>query len=117
MVVVVEEAHNVAPRNREGQTILDSIVREERKWGTYAYIVTQSPSSISREIIKNTSLKVIHRMREVDDTKLMAFSVGMLKGWEELLRLERGTAYIVLPSSSPTCIKLQADDILKASSE
>ncbi len=104
-IVVVEEAHNVAPRSREGETILDAIVREERKWGLYAYMVTQSPTSISREIIKNTQVKIIHGIREVDDAKFIAQSVGEEKLWKDLIRLNRGQFFISV-ASKPICVEL-----------
>ncbi len=107
VIVVVEEAHNISPKSYEGKTVLDAIVREDRKWGLYAYIITQSPTSISREIVKNASIKIIHGIREIDDARFIAQSIGLEKQWNEIIRFPRGQ-FLFSTSSRPVCVRLHA---------
>ena len=90
--VFVEEAHNVVSKGDEG--IVDKAFMEGRKYGLHLIAITQSPKSASPNIIKNTGLKVIHMLREVEDAKYMAESIGYPELWKEFISLEVGEAII-----------------------
>lgn len=99
---VVEEAHRLiaAPQasfvgtaNPQAATasMFSNMLREIRKWGEGLMIVDQQPSCLIPDAIKNTSLKIIHRMPAEDDRKVVGACMNLNPEQTELIAaLERG---------------------------
>lgn len=106
-LLVIEEAHRLlentsASNNNEladvkGKAIenFNNILSEIRAYGEGIIVADQIPSKLSPDIIKNTNLKIIHRLFAEDDRKLVGNSIGLsdeqIKG---LIHLEKGQAVI-----------------------
>ncbi len=91
--VFIEEAHNVMPKSSE-LGVADKIFMEGRKYGLHLVAITQSPKSMNESAVKNSATKIIHAMREVDDAKYMAESIGYPQLWKEIIELEVGEAIV-----------------------
>jgi len=91
--VIVEEAHNVIPKSSE-LSVADKIFMEGRKYGLHVIAVTQSPRAMSENVMKNSYVKIIHGIREVDDAKYVAESVGDPSLWKEIISLDVGEAIV-----------------------
>ena len=52
--------------------MFSNMLREIRKWGEGLMIVDQQPSQLIPDAIKNTDLKIIHRMPALMTVKLLA---------------------------------------------
>lgn len=108
-LVVIEEAHrlfkNVKKQAKKdgpdmiGQLVetLSNIMDEIRAFGEGFIIVDQSPSKISPDVIKNSATKIIHRIDDGEDIKILQSgllipeditSIPSLKQGEVLLRSE-----------------------------
>jgi DNA helicase HerA-like ATPase len=59
-LLVIDEAHHVAPDKGAYKSYLDAMVIENRKYGQGVLVATTSPSQLSRWLLKNTSIKVCH---------------------------------------------------------
>lgn len=71
--LVVDEVHNLIGMN-EG--FLSRLHAEVRKLGIGLVIITQSPSIISKGILTNTNVKVVHTLKSREDIELMSRSLG-----------------------------------------
>ena len=89
----VEEAHNVMPKGSD-VGIADKIFMEGRKYGVHLVAITQSPKALSENAVKNAYVKIIHNIREVDDAKYVAESVGDPSLWKEIISLNVGEAIV-----------------------
>ncbi|TRM77157.1 DUF853 domain-containing protein, partial [Sulfolobus sp. D5] len=61
MFIILDEAQNYF--NKDGNEFIDRLVSEIRKYNIGLCFVTQSPSLISQNVIKNTNIKIIHTIK------------------------------------------------------
>lgn len=87
-LTVVEEAHRLiaAPAGGYGgaadpqaatAAMFSSLLREVRKWGEGLMIVDQQPSQLIPDALKNTNLKIIHKMPAEDDRRAVGACMGL----------------------------------------
>ena len=102
-LAVIEEAHRVMtkcdspelPQYRSNQ-MFASILSEVRAYGQGVMVVDQVPSRLIEDAVKNTNVKVIHKIVSADDTKLLAESVGMNTEQQNVIpKLSIGQAVLV----------------------
>lgn len=93
---VVEEAHRLiampktayaGEANPQAATagMFSNMLREVRKWGEGLMIVDQQPSNLIPDAIKNTNLKIVHRMPAEDDRRAVGECMGLNKEQTELI--------------------------------
>lgn len=106
-VTVLEEAHNILTRtsteqSMEGSNVtgksvemLINSIAEMRTYGESFVIVDQSPTSVHSAAIKNTNTKIIMRLPDGDDRRIVGKSAA-LKDYEidELAKLATGVAVV-----------------------
>lgn len=102
-LAVIEESHRVMtkcdspelPQYRSNQ-MFASILSEVRAYGQGVMVVDQVPSRLIEDAVKNTNVKVIHKIVSADDTKLLAESVGMNTEQQNVIpKLSIGQAVLV----------------------
>lgn len=107
-LLVLEEAHRVLPEVGQTPTDLESgsasaasaellsaMLAEVRSYGEQVVVVDQSPAKVSSEVIRNTNLKIVHRVVSPQDQATVAGAVGMSPDDVLLLgALSRGQAII-----------------------
>lgn len=106
-LLVIEEAHRLlentkASNNAEiadvkGKAVetFNHILSEIRAYGQSICVADQIPSKLSPDIIKNTNLKIIHRLFSKEDRELVGHSIGLEdEEIKELIRLRTGEAVI-----------------------
>ncbi len=89
LVVVIEEAHRLLgekaggtspdfanPQARAVETLADMLA-EMRAYGVGLVIAEQSPSRITRQVLKNTATKVCHQLVDAQDRELVAGSMAL----------------------------------------
>ncbi|MGQ9759845.1 MAG: ATP-binding protein [Candidatus Methanomethylicaceae archaeon] len=115
-VLIIEEAHNIIPPRRpeSPRTVGERILSELRKFGEGVIVVTQFPSSISQEVIKNTSIRIIHTIRSGEDLVVLRESMSLDDRQREALTLlSTGEAVVNLPyRSSDLLVKVAPDPLL-----
>jgi hypothetical protein len=87
VLVVIEEAHVLIPRNRSTLTKLAAarIAREGRKFGTGLCLVSQRPKNVDEDALSQTNNKIILKLVEPSDQRYVQQASEMLS--EELLEL------------------------------
>jgi DNA helicase HerA-like ATPase len=96
----IEEAQNVLPPRRidAPQSIGERILAEVRKYGEGVVIISQFPSAVSFDVIKNTSVRIIHAVRAGDDAKVLGEATSLdLAQRSVLSSLAQGEAIVNLP--------------------
>ncbi len=80
-VTLIEEARNLAParRDEDPPSVGERMISELRKFGESMIFVAQFPTQVSSEIIKNSGVRVIHRIAWAEDLKLIGESLNMNK--------------------------------------
>jgi len=97
ILVVLDEAQNYFIN--KNNIIIDRIIREWRKFGLFLCLVTQSPSSISEEVLKNANTKIIHTIKSNIDKKIIVDSTALDKDLADYLdKLDVGECICTCPS-------------------
>lgn len=107
-LLVLEEAHRVIPEvgnqpmmeesgsaQRESATLLTSMLAEVRGFGEQVLVVDQSPAKVAADVVRNTNLKIAHRVVHPDDQRQLGGSLSLPDGDHAALgSLERGQVVI-----------------------
>lgn len=105
-ITVLEEAHNIlgtsSPSSVEGSNIfvksvemLSNAIAEMRTYGEGFIIADQSPSSVDISAIKNTNTKIIMRLPEENDRRMLGKAAALNDNQiDEIARLPKGVAVI-----------------------
>lgn len=101
-LVIVEEAHRVmsnnedfnSPQHKSGM-MFSNMLSEIRAYGQGLMIVDQVPSRLIPDAIKNTNLKIIHRLISADDIAAVSDSMGLSQSQRMIIpKLSTGQAII-----------------------
>jgi DNA helicase HerA-like ATPase len=98
-LTVVEEARNIAParRDEEPPSVGERMVSELRKFGESMVFVAQFPTQLASEIIKNSAVRIVHRIAWHEDMEIVANSIGLNQNQKEHLgMLDVGEAVVSL---------------------
>ena len=89
-VTVLEEAHVILPEPSPAQSqaesgdsssaasrVLTRMLAEVRAFGEALIVVDQSPSSVARQVVKNTNLKIAHRVLDPADRDVLGGALGL----------------------------------------
>ncbi len=106
-MTVLEEAHNLlrreaAPAGPEGSGLaaksvemLSNAIAEMRTYGEAFVIADQAPGLVDRAAIRNTNTKIVLRLPEEDDRRLVGGAMALTDAQiKELARLPRGVAAV-----------------------
>lgn len=105
-ITVLEEAHNILKRSPEigneesslvGKSVemLTNAIAEMRTYGEGFIIVDQSPHAVDIAAIRNTNTKIIMRLPDEADRRLLGKSVALSDDQlEEIARLPKGVAIV-----------------------
>jgi hypothetical protein len=104
-VTVVEEAHRLLARPAGGKAQEEAQAQEKaaeafaqalaenRKYGEGVVIVEQVPTKLVEDAVKNTNLKVLHRLSAEEDRRYVGGSMGLDEAQLRFVtRLQRGEA-------------------------
>jgi uncharacterized protein len=81
-VIVLEEAHRLLRAGRTGASahaveLFASLLAEIRAYGEGIVIAEQIPAKLAPDAIKNTALKVLHRLPAADDRELVGGTMNL----------------------------------------
>jgi hypothetical protein len=104
-VTVLEEAHRILPEpasnpsGEEGDAasvsakLLTQMLAEIRSYGEAVLVIDQSPAAVARDVVRNTNLKIAHRLPDPEDRDVVGGSLGLSEEeMPSLVRLARGEA-------------------------
>lgn len=100
--MVIEEAHRVMSYNPNPDSsqakcgqLFSNMLSEIRAYGQGMVIVDQVPGRLIPDAIKNTNLKIIHRLIAADDIDAVASSMGLTSNQRTIIpRLAIGQAIV-----------------------
>lgn len=106
-ITILEEAHNILKRTSTDQSMegsnmigksvemLTNAIAEMRTYGESFFIVDQSPTSVSPAAIKNTNTKIIMRLPDGDDRRIVGKAASMKDSQiDEIAKLPTGVAVV-----------------------
>ncbi|SRR5579875_327578 len=81
-VMVIEEAHRLLRAGREGAgahavELFASLLAEIRAYGEGLVIAEQIPAKLVPDVVKNTALKIVHRLPAQDDRALVGATMNL----------------------------------------
>ncbi len=120
MLIVIDEAHNILPSKKvEGTGVARRLLAEMRKWRIGFTIVTQSPSSVAQDVLKNTNTKIVHAIKSNVDRRIISETLILRKELEDLIPcLGVGEAVVSLPDApEPVVVKIDPRPIVNAEME
>lgn len=99
LIVVLEEAEKLIPRRKDsiGSELINRLFAELRKFGVSLILVTQSLSDIPEGAVRNTGVKLVHRLNSPTDLKLIRPISGEKAIMEKVIELTPGECFIILP--------------------
>lgn len=105
-LIVIEEAHRLLPNintevksaefgtmRNKSVSFFNNMLSEIRAYGEGIIVVDQIPSKVSTDILKNTSVKIVHRLVSEED-KVQIASMINLKQSSVITELETGEALV-----------------------
>jgi hypothetical protein len=103
-VLMVDEAHHIAPARRDYEGILERYATELRKYGMGLVVMATRPTQVSEDIIANSNTVICHSMTSGKDVDLaLNYMVSRLeadKFVSDLRKLEVGECLIQLNDAS-----------------
>ena len=81
-VIVIEEAHRLLRADREGASahaveLFAGLLAEIRAYGEGLVIAEQIPAKLVPDVVKNTALKIVHRLPAIDDRQLVGATMNL----------------------------------------
>ncbi|MEM2851351.1 MAG: ATP-binding protein [Candidatus Bathyarchaeia archaeon] len=99
-VTVIEESRSIVPARRleDPPSIGERMISELRKFGEGLIIISQFPTQISREILKNAATRICHEVKTEDDQAILKGAMKLTDDQASYLHyLKPGEALINLP--------------------
>ncbi len=106
-IILIEEAHRLLRRvpdyvspevgNSRGKAVetFSNVISEIRDFGEGLIVVDQIPAKLTSDVIKNTTIKIVHRTLAIDDREMVGGTMGLtVEQSKELPLLPVGQAVI-----------------------
>jgi helicase HerA-like protein len=100
-VIVIEEAHRLLRAGREGRAsghaveLFASMLAEIRAYGEGIVVAEQIPAKLVPDVVKNTALKVVHRLPARDDRDVVGAAMNLDDAQSrQVVSLEPGVAAV-----------------------
>ncbi|WP_285778054.1 ATP-binding protein [Microtetraspora sp. NBRC 13810] len=100
-VIVIEEAHRLLRDRGEGRAsthaveLLAGMLAEIRAYGEGIVVAEQIPTKLVSDVVKNTALKVVHRLPAEDDRRLVGAAMNLSEEQSrQVVSLRPGTAAV-----------------------
>ncbi|MDV3277414.1 MAG: ATP-binding protein [Nitrososphaerales archaeon] len=120
-LTVVEEARNVAPsrRTEDPPSVGERMISELRKFGEAMLFVAQFPTQVASEMIKNSGVRVIHRVAWPEDLALIGDALSLTREQKDHIgALQVGEAVVSLSRmQKPILVQVRADSVLSSESK
>ncbi len=120
-LVVVEEAHRVMGRNdnpdspqHKSGLMFSNFLSEVRAYGQGMMVVDQVPTRLIEDAIKNTNVKIIHKLVASDDSQRVAECIGLTPEQQKVIaKLSVGQA-VLAGFNSANVMSANSSDIYLA---
>lgn len=96
-VSIIEEARYLVPARKETDppSIVEKMINELRKFGESVFLITQFPTQLSKDAIKNAGMIILHRIVGYEDLKQVASLIPLdEKQLNFLMKLDVGEGIV-----------------------
>lgn len=114
-ILVIEEAHRLLKRVQQGPAaaavdLFASLLAEIRAYGDGIVVVEQIPSKIISDVIKNTALKIVHRLPALDDREAVGGTMNLSPEQSRaVVALRTGTAAVAVDGMDrPVLVRMES---------
>jgi len=114
-VLLIEEAHRLLKNIEYGPAaaaveLFASLLAEIRAYGEGVVVVEQIPAKILPDVLKNTALKVMHRLPAKDDRDAVGATMNLLQGQSEaVVTFPPGTAAVTIDGTDrPLLVRMRS---------
>jgi len=119
-LTVVEEARNVAPARRpeDPPSVGERMISELRKFGEGLLFVAQFPTQVASEVIKNSGVRIVHRIAWPEDLNVVSESLALTREQKEhITKLAVGEAVVSLSRlQKPILVQFRSEAPVQAPS-
>jgi len=124
-ITLVEEAHRLMskfepgdnPNKKHAVETFADMLAEIRKYGESMMIADQIPNKLTPDVLKNTNIKIVHRLFAQDDKDVIGSTMSLSEEQRDFLsNLEIGHA-IVFSGSWPKAVHTQVINVTNTSSK
>ncbi len=120
-VILIEEARNVVPVRREEDppAVGERMISELRKFGEAMILVAQFPTQVASEVIKNSGVRIVHRVAWMEDLKMIGASLNLTPSQQSYIGdLKVGEAVVSLSRiQKPILVQVNAESVLEEDSK
>lgn len=136
-ITVMEEAHNILKRSQpdgasgsgvqaKSVEMISAAIAEMRTYGEGFIIVDQSPTAVDVSAVKNTNTKIVMRLPDYEDARILGLSMGLNEDqMHEISRFPMGVAAVyqnnwaeaILAQIDKSEEKYHSNDVLAGSYE
>ncbi|MGQ9513534.1 MAG: ATP-binding protein [Thermoproteota archaeon] len=113
-VCVIEEASNIVPYRdpKSPPSIGEKMVSELRKFGEGLIVICQFPSQVSHGIMKNSGIRICHRIGGIEEEKIVMDLIGLThEQFQHIKYLKPGHAVVyVCNYANPFLISVEPSD-------
>ena len=123
-ITLVEEAHRLMskfepgdnPNKKHAVETFADMLAEIRKYGESMMIADQIPNKLTPDVLKNTNIKIVHRLFAQDDKDVIGSTMSLTEEQRDFLsNLEIGHA-VVFSGSWPKAVHTKVIDVTNTSS-
>jgi len=108
---LLEPAHHVSAESMDPKGMLSAMcaemLSEMRAWGEGFVIVDQYPTRLIADAVKNTNLKIVHRLPARDDQEVVATAMSLSKGQAQIIPFLRPGQAIVAGDDDDVPMRIQ----------
>jgi hypothetical protein len=120
-LTIIEEAHRLLPHPQSDHSgignpqavvsgMFSGMLSEIRAYGQGLLIVDQVPARLIPDAIKNTNLKIVHRLVALDDRDAMASCMALRLDQEDIIaELQRGEAIVCGDLDDASWVKVEEE--------
>ncbi|MEM3403949.1 MAG: DUF87 domain-containing protein [Nitrososphaeria archaeon] len=113
---IIEESRAIVPSRRveDPPSIGEKMVAELRKFGECMIFIAQYPTQISTEIIKNSGLRIIHKISWLEDMRILRETLGLSEEQVKFLSsLKTGEAIVSIGRiRAPFLVSVDASSVV-----
>ena len=118
-MTLIEEAHRLLSKPEPGADgskamgveMFANLLAEVRKYGESLIIADQIPNKLISDIIKNTNIKIIHRLFAADDRNTIGDAIGLSQEQKDFLPLLQPGETIVYSGGWHAPVRAQIDQL------
>jgi len=124
-MTLIEEAHRLLSKPEPGADgskamgveMFANLLAEVRKYGESLIIADQIPNKLISDIIKNTNIKIVHRLFAADDRNTIGDAIGLSQEQKDFLPLLQPGETVVYSGGWHAPVRAQIDQLANTNAQ